>query len=59
MEITQDPGDLASFMQARYLEYVYLGESGGPLSANMLRADTNFETVYQQGGVSIFRLLDY
>lgn len=53
---TASAEELAAFMRQRGYDYVYASERPGTLRAETLRAAPQFERVYDEGGVAIFRL---
>jgi hypothetical protein len=50
-----DPKAIFSLMQAQKLRYIYIGRRGGVFSPSTFAASANFEAVYQQYGVWIFK----
>lgn len=50
-----DPAAVA-LLRAEGIGYVYIGQRGGPIQPEALRASPAFEEVYQSGPVAVFRL---
>ncbi len=55
LDNSKDPAGLYQLMQSQGLHYVYLGARGGAISPQALRQSPQFELLYAQDGVSIFR----
>jgi hypothetical protein len=55
IELTDSPPELAQYMQQGNLDYLYLGAQGGPISPQQIVQSPEFELIYHEGGVWIFR----
>ncbi len=57
LEKPNDPTWIASLMRENNLQYLYLGGRGGAISAWTISQSPDFDLIYHQGSVFIFKLL--
>ncbi len=57
LTLVQEPDRLAAYLIDKGIRYIYLGARGGPLSSDVLVFNPQFQQIYHQDGVSIFKVL--
>jgi hypothetical protein len=56
IKASSDPQSLAEFLKRSGISYVYIGRRGGVLSPHLLAGSSQFEQVYAQDGVWVFKI---
>jgi hypothetical protein len=56
MNILDQPDQISQFMQAHQIQYLYLGQNGGPISPQAVLQSSQFDPIYHQDGVWIFQI---
>jgi len=56
IEVAGDPAQLAGLLREEGIRYLYIGARGGLFSPRLLQESADFETLYAQNGVWVFRV---
>ena len=55
INISNSPTELYNFMESENIDYIFIGARGGILSPKLLRSSSEFQEIYYQDGVWIFK----